>query len=110
MRCLLILLFISCALAQSSNENVDVVVLGAGIGGINSARTLTDNGRTNVLVLEADSRYGGRINTVFKAGYTVPVELGASFLADSNYNPMINLANQAQLPIFTMFFNLTNAW
>ena len=110
MRCLLILLFISCALAQSSNENVDVVVLGAGIGGINSARTLTDNGRTNVLVLEADSRYGGRINTVFKAGYTVPVELGASFLADSNYNPMINLANQAQLPILPMFFNLTKAW
>lgn len=107
----LILLFCVGVLAQNLlNENADIVIMGAGIAGIKSLRDLTDAGRTSVVVLEANNRYGGRINTVYVPGFDEPEEKGGSFLADSNYNPMIALAYQANITIYPMDFGKTKAW
>ena len=104
---LILVLLVATACAT---QNVDVVIVGAGTAGITALRTLTDAGRTNVVVLEANSRYGGRMNTVTVPGYPYPVELGCSFVADSNYNPMIQLFNQANIALQAMDFSNTKAW
>src|SRR5215210_2722103 len=59
-------------------ETVDVVVIGAGVAGLNCARKLLRQGAT-VVVLEARDRVGGRICTLRLPGYE-PVELGAQVI------------------------------
>lgn len=57
-----------------------VVVVGAGMAGISTARHLQNSGDYDVLVLEANQhRYGGRIWT-FETPSHSPVELGAMWL------------------------------
>jgi len=53
----------SSVLAGKTKKSYDVVVIGAGISGLNTAAMLHDFG-FKVLVLEAGSRVGGRIHTV----------------------------------------------
>ncbi|MBT7451121.1 MAG: NAD(P)-binding protein, partial [Rhodospirillaceae bacterium] len=43
-----------------ANEQVDVVVIGAGLSGLNAAGILADSG-LSVLVLEGSGRIGGRV-------------------------------------------------
>jgi monoamine oxidase len=57
----------------------DVVVIGAGAAGLAAASRLAEAGRS-VLVLEAQDRVGGRIETRHEPGLSVPVELGAEFV------------------------------
>ncbi len=59
-----------------TEERVDVVVIGAGIGGLHAARLLHQQDRT-VSVLERRDRIGGRLHTVESAG--TPVDLGATW-------------------------------
>src|SRR5580692_4582503 len=58
-------------------QDADVIVLGAGIAGLTSARTLAERG-LRVLVLEARDRVGGRVFSVPAQQQTV--ELGAEFV------------------------------
>jgi len=44
-------------------EKADVVIIGAGLSGLNAALTLAEQG-TKVIVLEADKRPGGRVRTL----------------------------------------------
>ncbi|MEO0495333.1 MAG: FAD-dependent oxidoreductase [Actinomycetota bacterium] len=60
----------------SPPDVVDVVVIGAGIGGLHAARLLHEVGRT-VVVLERRDRIGGRLRTDELAG--APVDLGATW-------------------------------
>ena len=61
-----------------SMENVDVVVVGAGIAGLTAARRLQQEGRS-VVVLEARDRVGGRtLNHTFADGTVV--ELGGQWV------------------------------
>lgn len=54
-----------------------VVIIGAGAAGIAAATKLLAHGFTNVTVLEAGSRIGGRVNTIpFKGGF---IDLGAQW-------------------------------
>lgn len=59
------------------DDQPDVVVIGAGYAGLAAALTLTDSGRS-VVVLEARDRVGGRVRTDQVAG--VPLDLGGMWL------------------------------
>lgn len=60
-------------------KTYDVMVLGAGVAGLASARALAEAGK-NVLLLEARDRVGGRVWSVPVEGSEMPVELGAEFV------------------------------
>jgi monoamine oxidase len=60
-------------------EQVDVAIVGAGVAGLEAGRRLTRRG-LRVVVLEARSRIGGRIDTHHLAGWPAPVEAGAEFV------------------------------
>ena len=57
----------------------DILIVGGGAAGLAAARELGAAG-SNVLVLEARERIGGRIYTHFDPGSTLPIELGAEFV------------------------------
>jgi monoamine oxidase len=57
----------------------DVVIVGAGAAGLASARSLVAHGRS-VIVLEAQSRIGGRLLTLEGPEWPLPVELGGEFV------------------------------
>lgn len=56
---------------KSSNKStliriseVSVIIVGAGASGIAAATSLMEHGVDNIVILEAENRTGGRINTV----------------------------------------------
>lgn len=59
-------------------KEVDVAIIGAGLTGLNAARSLQAAGKS-VHVIEADDRPGGRVWTV-KLGDGTPVNWGATFV------------------------------
>ncbi len=60
-------------------QHTDIVIIGAGAAGLMAAYELTKAGK-QVLVLEARNRLGGRIHTLYDAGFSVPAEAGAEFV------------------------------
>ena len=62
-----------CALTQ-----YDSIIIGAGVAGLSAARTLVDAGKTNIAILEAGDRVGGRVLTA-ETPRGVPIDLGASW-------------------------------
>ena len=48
---------------MSVMERPKIVIIGAGLSGISAAQTLIKKGFTNVQILEANDRVGGRIHT-----------------------------------------------
>ncbi|MFI8933192.1 flavin monoamine oxidase family protein [Streptomyces sp. NPDC053474] len=56
---------------HSAEETCDVVVIGAGMSGLMAATTLAD--KADVVVLEAEARPGGRVETVRKGDYWINV-------------------------------------
>ena len=59
--------------------DADVIILGAGAGGLAAARRLTQRGRS-VALIEARDRIGGRLLTMRPAGVAIPIEMGATFV------------------------------
>lgn len=59
-----------------------IAVIGAGIAGVTAARTLKDAGYSVVLI-EARSRLGGRIDTIKDKAWPYPIELGSSVIDES---------------------------
>ena len=41
-----------------------IIVIGAGMSGLSACAQLQENGVKNILVLEANDRVGGRMNTI----------------------------------------------
>lgn len=46
------------------NLNRRIVIVGAGASGMAAATKLISNGFRNLVILEAENRFGGRINTI----------------------------------------------
>lgn len=55
-----------------------IIIIGAGAAGIAAATKLISNGFTNVTILEAENRIGGRVHSVPFGGTTV--DLGAQWV------------------------------
>lgn len=84
-------------------ESVSVVVIGSGISGFTSAVKLIENGFSNVTVLEAENRIGGRIfTTEFSDGL---VDLGAQWCHGINNNVVYELAGEESFSETVMDFS-----
>uniref|UniRef100_A0A453TBG2 Amine oxidase domain-containing protein n=1 Tax=Aegilops tauschii subsp. strangulata TaxID=200361 RepID=A0A453TBG2_AEGTS len=71
-----------------------VIIVGAGISGISAGKRLSEAGITDVVILEATDRIGGRIHKTEFAG--VNVETGANWVEGVNgdeMNPIWTMAN-----------------
>ncbi len=78
-------------------READIVIIGAGAAGIAAARRIQAANR-KVIVVEADSRLGGRCWTD-GASFDVPFDRGARWLHNPETNPMVKLARSAGLDI-----------
>jgi monoamine oxidase len=78
-------------------READIVVIGAGAAGIAAARRIAAAGR-KVIVLEADSRIGGRCVTD-TTSFDVPFDRGARWLHNADSNPLLKLGRAAGLDV-----------
>lgn len=86
-------------------SQVEIVIVGAGIAGLAAASKLQAAGR-QVVVVEARDRLGGRIHT--DRSWTVPVELGATWVHGVDGNPLMDLVQQCNLK--TQMTDYENHW
>lgn len=80
--------------SSSNSGTCDVIIVGAGLGGLQAARPIHEAGLSYV-VLEARDRVGGKVCTV-KASRGI-VELGAAWINDQNQTKMKELAQELGL-------------
>ena len=73
-----------------SPTDPDVVIIGAGVAGLEAARTLTEQGITFVLI-DANDRIGGRVHTNHSI-FDVPFDTHAHWMRASPDNPLISHA------------------
>ncbi|CRL05312.1 CLUMA_CG018144, isoform A [Clunio marinus] len=76
-------------------QNVRIIVVGAGISGISAASRLLENGFKNVIILEAEKRIGGRVNTSPFANNVV--DLGAQWCHGEKNNVVYELVKDHQV-------------
>ncbi|MDE0977944.1 MAG: FAD-dependent oxidoreductase, partial [Arenicellales bacterium] len=67
--------------------NPDVVIIGAGIAGLEAAKTLTEQGVSFILI-EANDRIGGRVHTD-RSLFNIPFDTHAHWMRASPTNPLI---------------------
>ncbi|HEY4105557.1 MAG TPA: NAD(P)/FAD-dependent oxidoreductase [Polyangiaceae bacterium] len=79
--------------------NDGVIVIGAGMAGLNAAEQLARAGK-RVTVLEAGTRVGGRVFTLSR-GDALPIELGAEFV-HGKPEPTLELAKRAGIPLIPL--------
>ena len=100
-----IILMTPSIIASSCNKEVDdedtngrtVIIIGAGISGLTAAKKLKENG-FNVIILEAQSKVGGRLKTNRTLG--IGFDEGASWIHGIDGNPITSLAQQAGMNTF----------
>ncbi|KAI6658547.1 Polyamine oxidase-like [Oopsacas minuta] len=87
------------SLPECGELDAEVLILGAGMAGINAARTLFDEGMTDFLIIEAKPQIGGRIfHSEIRPG-GAKVELGANWIQgvdpdDPEAHPLYELAQR----------------
>ncbi|XP_043265922.1 spermine oxidase-like [Colletes gigas] len=87
------ILFLFCLMKNTIHVDAGsprIVIVGAGASGIAAASKLLENGFDNVLILEAEDRIGGRVNTVKFDEYVV--DLGAQWIHGEKGNVAYQLA------------------
>eukprot|EP01084_Bolivina_argentea_P118595 210384_1 len=77
--------FSSHPYGQPQNE-YDVIIMGAGSGGIAAAKTLYESGITNILIIEAQWFIGGRTVVHHFDNYNYYLNIGASWISGSCIN------------------------
>src|ERR1700738_4504053 len=80
-------------------READIVVIGAGAGGIAASRRIVAANR-KVIVIEAANQVGGRCITD-ASSFDVPFDRGARWMHNPDANPMLKLARSAGLEIAT---------
>jgi monoamine oxidase len=80
---------------KAREETCEFVVVGAGIAGLMAASALADR---DVVVLEADNRTGGRVETVRRGDYWINV--GTQFTEGTG--PLIDALHRHQVPMGTL--------
>uniref|UniRef100_A0A1B6G6I5 Amine oxidase domain-containing protein n=1 Tax=Cuerna arida TaxID=1464854 RepID=A0A1B6G6I5_9HEMI len=85
----------STVYCDSGAERHRVVVVGAGASGFSAAAALLENDVSDIVVLEASSRIGGRILTVEYGG--VPIDVGAEYCDGMKENVVYDYANPHDL-------------
>jgi len=82
-----------------AEHSCNVLILGAGMAGVTAAKTLSDLGVTDIMIVEGDSRIGGRVKNEAFGG--VNVELGANWvqyaMLGNKPNPLDALVEEAGL-------------
>ncbi|KAL9688496.1 hypothetical protein QQ045_032918 [Rhodiola kirilowii] len=96
-------LYCSCSLfVLGVAKNPSVIIVGAGMSGISAAKTLSDAGIKDFLILEATDRVGGRIKKQKFAGLSI--EVGANWVegvgSSTQTNPIWTMANDLKLKTF----------
>lgn len=76
----------------------DSIIIGAGVAGLAAARAVADAGQTNILVLEAGDRIGGRVRTA-ETMRGVPIDLGASWFHGREDSELAQRAVAANIPL-----------
>ena len=67
-------------------KNTTVLILGGGISGIAAAKTLSDHGIKDFIILEGTDRIGGRMRKMEFFNNTI--ELGANWIQGVKNNPI----------------------
>lgn len=68
-----------------------IVIVGSGISGIAAATKLAENNLTNVVILEAESTYGGRVKYINDATGVLP--MGAQWIMGTEGNVLYDLVS-----------------
>ena len=84
------------ATAAPLATRADVIVIGAGIAGLQAAGKLKAAGKS-VMVLEAQAQTGGRMTTSRSLGNDLPLDLGASWIHGIKGNPITAIADRLKL-------------
>jgi monoamine oxidase len=79
---------------MSHQHTADVVIVGAGAAGLACAAEIVRRSARSVVVLEARDRIGGRCDTRFQPGLSVPIELGAEFIHGPS-RPVLSLLDKS---------------
>ncbi|KAL3932260.1 MAG: hypothetical protein SGBAC_010930 [Bacillariaceae sp.] len=91
-----------------NGQHYSVVIVGAGIAGLTAAKTLQQHDPSSkILILEATSQWGGRIRSAARKSitnqkskpqqnYFYPIDMGASFVTDPKWLPIIVDKEQEQ--------------
>lgn len=84
-----------------------ILVIGAGSSGIAAATKLYENGLTNITILEAEDKIGGRINSVEFGGSVI--DLGGTWVHGENGNLVYEMVKDLDMlsPSVKMFEDMT---
>ena len=78
------------AKVAEKQKSTTVLILGGGISGIAAAKTLSDHGIKDFIILEGTDRIGGRMRKM--QFFNTTIELGANWIQGVKHNPITDLA------------------